>query len=231
MTALGALHAGVAAVARWGAARRGKRLLHPGGATFEGTFTVDPVTSYGVPLLDEPGSYRAVVRLSKATSTPRDWPDVLGLAWRIVDGGGPGAPVDVALSTTGRAVLARHLLVPRRDFATATFTSLLPYRIGTRNRYLAAIPDQVAPGVPAEVAALPAAVAARPFTLSVLVADLTGPWRPVGTLHVERVSDADPAFDVVANALPGFAPVGWFHRLRGPAYRGSQQGRATGGDS
>lgn len=128
MTALDALGNGIASVASWGAAIRRSRLLHPAGAAFEATFTVTPTTSYGVPLLDEPRTYRAVARLSKATSTPRDWPDVLGLAWRVEDAGGPGAPLDIALSTTGRAVLLRHVLMPRRDFARATFTSLPPYR-------------------------------------------------------------------------------------------------------
>ncbi len=223
MTALDALDNGIASVARWGAAVRRKRLLHPAGAAFEATFTVTPTMSFGVPLLDEPGTYRAVARLSKATSTPRDWPDVLGLAWRVMDAGGPGTCLDIALSTTGRAVLLRHLLVPRRDFAKATFTSLLPYRIGGRNRYLAAVPDTLL-GVPADTASLATRLHARPFVLTVMVADLTGPWRPVAGLRIDRVSDEDPAFDVVVNSLPGFAPAGWINRLRGPAYRGSQRG-------
>jgi hypothetical protein len=222
-----AVDRGVATVARWGAALRGKRLLHPAGATFAGTFTVTPRTSYGVPLLDEPGEYRALVRLSKATSTPPGWPDVLGLAWRVVDAGGPGVPLDIALSSTGRAVLARHLLIPRRDFAAATYTSLLPYRVGDKNRYLAAIPEQARPSIAVDTASLPVAVAARPFVLSVMVADLTGPWRPVATLRLEQPSDEDPSFDVVSNALTGLAPAGWLNRLRGPAYRGSQLGRVA----
>ncbi|GAB1510881.1 catalase family protein [Actinophytocola sp. KF-1] len=225
MTARELLDRGVAAVARTGAALRGTRLLHPAGVTFEGTFSVTPAATWGVPLLDEPGEYRALVRLSKATSTPPGRRDVLGLAWRVFDAGGPGVPVDVALSSTGRAPLARHLLVPKRDFADATFTSLLPYRIGARNRYLAAIPEGPRPDLLADVAALPGAIAARPFVLSVMVADLTGPWRAVAALRVERPGDADPAFDVVANALPGFAPAGLVNRLRGPLYRGSQRGR------
>ncbi|MFL6120102.1 hypothetical protein [Actinophytocola sp.] len=229
MTAWEALDDRVAAVARWGAALRGKRLLHPAGATFDGTFTVTPVTSRGVPFLDEPGEYRALVRLSKATSTPPGWPDVLGLAWRVLDAGGPGVPVDVALSSTGRAVVLRHLLMPRRDFATTTFTSLLPYRIGDRNRYLAAIPEETSPKLPADVPALRAAIAARPFVLSVFVADLASPWHPVGTLRVERPSEEDPAFDVIGNVLPGFAPAGRLNHLRDPAYRGSRTGREPAG--
>ena len=227
MTARELVDRGVASVARTGAALGRKRLLHPAGATFDATFTVAPAETYGVPLLDEPGEYRALVRLSKATSTPAGWPDVLGLAWRVLDAGGPGAPLDVALASTGRAVLARHVLIPERDFAAATFTSLLPHRIGERNRYVAAVSEGARTDLPADVPALSAAIAARPFVLSVMVADLTGRWRPVATLRVERPSDADPAFDVVANALPGFAPAGLLNRLRGPVYRGSQRGRGV----
>jgi hypothetical protein len=223
---MGVLDQGVAAVTRWGAALRGKRLMHPAGATFEGTFTVAPGTSSDVPLLAEPAAYRAVVRLSKATATPPGRADVLGLAWRVVDAGGPGVPLDIALSTTGRAVLARHLLVPKRDFATSTFTSLLPYRIAGHNRYLAAVP-QGGPGLPADIAALPAAIAARPLVLSVAVASLTGAWQPVATLTVDQPTDEDPAFNVVVNSLPGFAPTGWINHLRESAYRGSQQGRGA----
>ena len=218
-----ALDNGIASVTRWGAAVRRSRLLHPAGAAFDATFTVTPTMSFGVPLLDEPGTYRAVARLSKATSTPGNWPDVLGLAWRVVAPGGPGTSLDIALSTTGRAVFLRHLLVPRRDFAKATFTSLLPYRIGGRNRYVAAVPD-THPGIPAAIASLADRVHSRPLRLSVMVADLTGPWCPVASLRIDRASEEDPAFDVVVNSLPGFAPAGWINRLRGPAYRGSQRG-------
>ena len=230
MTALEALDNGIASVTRWGAAFRRGRLLHPAGAAFEARFTVTPTMAFGVPLLDEPRTYRAVARLSKATSTPRDWPDVLGLAWRVVDAGGPGAPLDIALSTTGRAVVLRHLLVPRRDFARATFTSLLPYRIGGRNRYVAAVPD-TGPGIPADAASLATRIGTRPFVLSIMVADLTGPWCPVASLRLDRSSEEDPAFDVVVNSLSGFAPAGWVNRLRGPAYRGSQRGRRGDGGS
>jgi len=218
------LDRGVAAVARWGARARDARLLHPRGVAFDGTFVVTPQSTCGVALLDEPGRYRAVVRLSKATSTPSGWPDVLGLAWRVVDAGGPGAPLDVALSSSGSTVLARHLLRPARDFAATTYTSLLPYRVGGGNRYIAAFPEEPRSGIAADTTSLAAAVAARPFLLSVMVAGLTGPWRPVATLRLEQPSDEDPRFNVVANALVDFAPAGWLNRLRGPVYRGSQIG-------
>lgn len=218
---------GVAAAARRGAAARRARLLHPRGVAFDATFTVTPGAACGVSLLDEPGRYRALARLSKATSTPSGWPDVLGLAWRVVDAGGPGVPLDVALSSAGGAVFARHLLRPARDFTATTYSSLLPYRLGDANRYIAAFPERAGPGLPADTESLATAVAARPFELSVMVAGLTGRWRPVAVLRLEQPSDEDPRFDVVANALPDLAPAGWLNRLRGPVYRGSQLGRAA----
>jgi hypothetical protein len=214
------------AFARWAAALRGKRLLHPAGATFTATFTVTARTSLGVPFLDEPGEYRAVARLSKATSTSSRWPDVLGLAWRVVDAGGPGVPLDLALSSAGHAVVTRHLLVPRRDFAAATYTSLLPYRLGRENRYLAAFPDRTR-GVLPDTDSVRTAVAAHPFELSIRVARRTGPWWPVATLRLDQPSDDDLSINPVSNVVPGLAPAGWLNRLRGPVYRGSQAGRAS----
>lgn len=61
---------------------------------------------------------------------------------------------------------------------------------------LAAFPQGVRAGLPAETSSLADAGAARPLTLTVMVASLTG-----------------------------FAPAGWLNRLRGPAYRGSRRGQ------
>ena len=54
--------------------RRG-RLLHPAGRSFTGEvhFWGTPGPPTGVALLDDPGRYRATVRLSKGTPTPGGW--------------------------------------------------------------------------------------------------------------------------------------------------------------
>ena len=205
-----------------GAAARGARLFHPRGVVFAATFTVTGAEHLGVPLLDQPGEHPALVRLSKATSLPRGLPDVLGLAFRITDAGGAGVPLDVALATTGSRPGLRHLLVPRRDFAT-TYTSLLPYRVGTGHRLVAAAPAEPARRVPADLATLPGAVAARPLSFRILVAEPTGPWRHVATLALADRRADDVRFDVTAHALDRFHPHGWLNRLRGPAYRASQR--------
>lgn len=214
----------VAGLAGIGATLRGARLFHPRGAVFHGTFTVLG-GEHGAPLLDRPAEHPALVRLSKAGSTPADWPDVLGLAIRVYCQAGP---LDLALATTGGAVGLRHLLVPRRDFAGAMFTSLLPYRVGDEQRMIAATPTGARAGVGADLAALRAAVAERPLTFTVMLAEVRGPWRPVAELSVREPTDADPSFDVDANTVEGIRPAGWLNALRGPAYRASQRGRRAG---
>jgi hypothetical protein len=205
---------------------RGTRLFHPRGVVFHATFTVTGTQRHSVPLLDEPGEHPALVRLSKATSTPRGLPDVLGLAIRIHNAGGEAVPLDLALATTGSRPGLRHLLTPRRDFA-ATYTSLLPYHVGTQHRLVAALPTDPDRHIPADLTTLPDAV---PLAFRIMVADLTGPWQQVATLTLTRRGTDDPRFDVTANALGQFHPHGWLNRLRGPAYRASQRVSRTPDD-
>jgi hypothetical protein len=211
----------VTTVVRTGATARRARLLHPHGVVFHATFTVTEPRDHGVPLLDRPGEHPALVRLSKASSTPRALPDVLGLALRIDNAGGDGRSLDLALATTGSRPGLRHLLAPRRDFAVL-YSSLLPYQVGDRRLLVAAVPADASRRVPADLATLPGAV---PLVFRIAVAEPTGPWRPVATLTLtDTHHGTDPRFDVVANALDGFRPHGWLNRLRGPAYRASRRG-------
>ncbi|WP_434449254.1 hypothetical protein [Lentzea sp. E54] len=224
----------VAKLVGLGATMRGNRLFHPRGVVFRAAFTVTETQRHGVPLLDEPGDHSALVRLSKATSTPCGLPDVLGLAIRIDDAGGEGIPLDLALATTGSRPGLRHLLTPRADFAT-TYTSLLPYLVGARRRLVAAVCADPARHIGADLAELPGAVAAAPLDFRIMVAELTGPWQQVATLRVTGpcLDDHDPRFDVTTHRLDRFQPHGWLNQLRGPAYRASQRasrksGRAAG---
>ncbi|MEU3624948.1 hypothetical protein BS329_36825 [Amycolatopsis coloradensis] len=217
----------VAAVIGVGAALRGARLFHPRGVVFAARFTVHGRDTHGVPLLDHPGEFAAIVRLSKAVSTPGGIADVLGLAVRIHNAGGEGVPVDLALATTGSRPGLRHILIPRRDFASV-YTSLLPYQAGARHRVIGAVPVDPARRIPTYLAALPDTVATEPLTFRIMLADLTGPWQPVATLTLTRPEHGeDPTFDVTTHALEQLHPHGWLNSLRGPAYRASQRARGT----
>lgn len=213
-------------VAALGSAVRRARVVHPRGEVFRAVVATTGEHRHGAALLDTPGEHAALVRLSKAVSTPAGLPDILGLAIRVHGAGADGGPLDLALATTGTAPGLRHLLVPRRDFCAA-YTSLLPYSVGGRRRMLAATPADPARGIPADPAALVTAVTGEPLAFHLLVAGFTGPWLPAATLTLTGPDPhgADPAFDVVRNALDDLRPAGWLNRLRGPAYRGSQRGR------
>jgi hypothetical protein len=75
------------------AARRGGEAVHRDGVVLTGTLTVTGQRC-GVPLLDRPGSYAVVVRLSWGLFRTRRSgghpPDVAGLALRVLDADGRG---------------------------------------------------------------------------------------------------------------------------------------------
>jgi hypothetical protein len=178
--------------------------MHPAGRAFRGTVVVPGRAGIGSGLLDVPRRHRAAVRVSKATPTPRGWPDVFGLAIRW---GG----LDLLLSSSDRRPLLRHLFLPRRR-PGGFYSSLAAYRTPTHRRlFLGAQMDP--DGTSATIAA----------------ATRFGRWRPVARLwlgrRLSRRRSAALAFDPVCHTPPDLRPIGLVQRLRGPVYRGSQAGR------
>ena len=219
---------GVGVVSAAGARVRSARVFHPRGETFHGVLDVSGAGDFGAPLLDRPGRRRALVRLSKAAGAPWRLPDVLGLAFRVDDPGQPGKHVDFALATAGQRPGLRHVLMPANDFAAATYSSVLPYEIGGRQRLIGALPVVDPPSLPVTLSDLRKAVAEQPVSFRIAVAELFGPWEPVGTLTLEvpaEITDDELCFDVISNQGVGIKPIGWLQRVRLPAYRGSQRGR------
>ncbi|MFC7796496.1 phosphodiesterase [Streptomyces cinereoruber] len=222
--------------ARAAARRRGDRpALHPRGTFLAGRLAVpghrDP---WGVPWLDAPGSHAVTARWSRGAGLPHPLPDGLGLALRVEDAGGPGRPLDLLLTTGGRGRWTRHVPLPRTSATAGPYSSLLSYVVGGRRGVVAAFPAPGSPRIPADPAAVGAAVAGRPVVFRLCFgasgADGAGvAWRPLArlTLHGEAppTSPDGGAFDPYLNFLPGFRPVDRLRSLRLAAYAGSREGR------
>ncbi|MEV0719414.1 phosphodiesterase [Asanoa sp. NPDC050611] len=184
------------------------RAVHKVGRTFEATFT-----SHGTVVpFDRSGKHPALVRLSRGAGLPRGWPDVLGVAVRVRDGGGPGRDLDLLVSSAlGRAPLVRQVPFPRRRMSAAGYTSIATYRTRQGRRLFAAFPTT------------------SPTRLLVATASRTGRWRVAGHLDLgQAVSpevDRGLTFDPLMRSVPGVVAAGLLWRLRATAYRESRRGR------
>ncbi|MDP9395770.1 MAG: hypothetical protein M3Q27_16570, partial [Actinomycetota bacterium] len=224
--------AALGAAFRAAAAVRAAKPLHPRGVVVQARLhRRGSVERWGSPWLDEPGEDSGVARLSRSAGVPSPLPDVLGLALRLR--GRDGAVHDLLLASTGVSPGARFLLWPRWDPASATYTSLLPYRSATGcSVWLAALPVGLR-RLPSEPGALPAELAREPLRLELAAATGTGPWQPVGTLEVfadGTEADTPVSFDPVLNPLPGLWLPGPLARVRAMSYTGARAGRGAGAD-
>lgn len=187
--------------------------LHPRGETLSGTIRRAGLErGVDVPWIDEPGTDAAQVRLSRAIGLPVGWPDIFGLAIRIPTGqDGHG---DVLFATTGRTVIGRFALLPRRRPTTGTYSILIPYRTASGPLLLSARPG-------------------RDHTFTLACARPAGPWRTFGDLTLDSApagdaDDADeggPTFDPVLHRIPGLDYYPWAARLRERSYRAARQSR------
>ncbi|AQS68246.1 hypothetical protein [Streptomyces pactum] len=227
-----AAHRGAERLARW----RSAPALHPHGVLCSGTLTVADRTDAGwdVPWLDRPGSYRVTARWSRALGLPRRLPDGLGLAVRVEDADGHGNALDLLFTSSGSGRFGRHLPLLRPDALAGPYSSLLSYRVGDRERVLAAFPV-LAPGARRGDArpTLWQEVARRPVRFDLRAAATNEPWRTFASLSLEAVHPAPPSstvsFDPYAHSLPSLHPTERLRRLRDGAYAGSRHGR-TGDD-
>lgn len=200
---------------------RRTRSIHPRGITYTAKVTVVPRRRRtGVTFLDEAATYNAVVRLSRGAGFNAKLLDVGGWALRVEDAFGPGRPLDLMLSSTGRAPVARHVLVPMRGFVASTFSSLFRYKIGGKRRWLAAIPivDHATHSAPA---------------YRVCVASRFGRWTEVARVEIgdQLPVDAGAAlhFNVVRHCDPTLRPDGWIQALRDRSYVASHRGAPAAG--
>jgi hypothetical protein len=202
---------------------RRKRIFHPFGVGFAARYT--PLgEDAGAVALDS--ASQPLVRLSRSFGVPERLPDPCGLAFRIPDLYGPGRHQDLLLVSSGSAPGARHTLLPSRAFCDRPYSTVLPYRLRGETVMLGARALAPAPG-PKLAQLRQREQGGLEFEL--LLASLKGEWRPVGRLalgerlppeQTERLG-LDPT-----NTGGGLELAGALNRLRGPAYAGSQEGRA-----
>ncbi|MEV6618124.1 phosphodiesterase [Streptomyces sp. NPDC051051] len=219
-------------VARW----RSAPALHPHGVLCSGTLAVTgrSDTGWGVPWLDRPGPYRTTVRWSRALGLPRRLPDGLGLAVRVENVDGLSNALDLLFTSSRSGRLGRHLPLLRPDALGGPYSTLLSYRVGDRERVLAAFPVPGPDGSPDDtMPTLWQQLARRPVRFDLRAAASDEPWRTFATLSLEAVHTAPAArtvsYDPYTHSLPGLHPTGRLRRLRDAAYASSRQGR-TGGE-
>ena len=228
------VRAGTAALFGGIARLRRKRSLHPKGVAYRATIEIDERPEVDLPQADllKPGArHSGVVRFSRSVGLPEHVPDILGIALRAVDAYGPGRHQDLLMVTSGLRPVVRHALLPARSyFGDAHFSTLLPYRIGGSPPLLVGAAALGEPATGADTAAAIAQLAATAeqgrLSFRLDLAELMGPWRAFGRLHVEEQLVGEPAaklrFNPAEHTGGGFVPAGPFQGLRGPAYRGSQ---------
>jgi hypothetical protein len=202
---------------------RRKRIFHPLGVGFAGRLT--PLGEGGTGATAFEAESEPLVRLSRSFGLPEWLPDPCGLAFRIPDVYGSGCHQDLLLVSSGIAPGGRHTLLPSRAFCDRPYSSVLPYRLHGKTVMLGARALEPRPG-PKLAELRRREVGALSF--EILLAELEGEWRPVARLtlgerlppeQTERL-DLDPT-----NTGGGLELAGLLNRLRGPAYRASQEGR------
>lgn len=200
---------------------RGARVFHPRGAAYEATWSPPPDDRLRPSGAAPPGTHRAVVRVSRGVGLPQALPDVLGVAVKVLDLHGDGRDQDLLLASVLGGAYGSRLLAPRRAFAGARFSSVLPYEVDGRRSPVVAT------------------VEGEPDTTPQGTADADGV-----RVHLELLHSGAP-LGVVALAarLPAavaedlrydpwhtgeaLRPAGWLNELRRPVYHASQQGRAA----
>jgi hypothetical protein len=204
---------------------RGDRALHPDGIVLAGTFTggIAP-SATGSALLDDDRPRRGLVRFSRATGLPDGMPDILGCALRVPDAYGPGAHQDLPLASSGSPRIARHALVPARDYLAASYSCLFPYRVGGEVRMLAVSIESPPDAAATTLDELDAMVreGAGPV-VRVRVARTLGHWHEVAVLRTESVAHEEDTIRFNAwNSGEDLRPFGLLHAWRRPAYAASQ---------
>lgn len=209
---------------------RRDRSMHGPGIAHRGRLELDPPAGLvdGAPLFERRAAFDATVRFSRGIGLPQPAADLLGVAIRVHDAHGPGEPQDLLVTSSGGRPVTRRMLLPARDgFFGQWFSSVLPYRVGTRRTLLGLRATAPATGSGTDFERLEATARAGGPEFALALADGPG-WTRVGTLRIgERLPDEEAAtlvFDPWTTS-GGIRPVGVLNRLRAGAYPASRRVR------
>lgn len=222
--------AGTRAVFGGLAALRRDRSMHGPGVAYRARLVVAPPPGFvvGAPFLAEPGAHDATIRFSRGIGLPQPAADLLGIAVRVPNAHGAGAHQDLLVTSSGGRPGTRRLLLPARDgFFGQWFSSVLPFRVGTRRTLLGMRAATPPSGEGTDFERLEATRATGELRFVLALADRTG-WVRVGTVHVEDRLDDETATALVFDPWstgPGIEPVGVLNRLRSAAYPASRRVR------
>ncbi|MGW5386278.1 phosphodiesterase [Nocardia sp. NPDC003963] len=208
-----------------GARLRHARFFHPRGIRLSGRFHAEPEFE---PLFGA-GERATIARLSKGVGTPGGVPDILGLAFRVLDR--DDKPWDFALATTGQSTAVRWTLTLARGWDSARYGSLLPYRWGASGPlWVLAEPD---PGQPSttSLTVLARHVHEHPVGYTLSVAGFGPGRRKAGHLLLRAADPGEHWTDFYDPVLNHPAEVALLPRqvqwLRESAYDGSRRGRGV----
>jgi hypothetical protein len=208
-----------------GAHLRHARFFHPRGVRLSGRFRAEQPGEFGF----GEGDRATIGRLSKGVGTPGGVPDILGLAFRVLDIN--DRPWDFALATTGQRPIARLSLTVARGWDSARFGSLLPYQWDDSDPlWVLAEPD---PGLPtsASLTALARHVHEHQIGYTISVAGYGPARQTVGHLALRAADPGEHRTDFYDPVLNHPADVALLpravQRLRESAYDGSRRGRGV----
>ena len=222
---------------------RRNRVFHPVGEAFTGMVTFDDFAApkWGLSSLGS-DPREALVRFSRGAGMPEPLPDVLGLAVKIP--GVPDAPAgqDLLFASSGVGPLSRHALIPARSFLAATYSTVLPYRVGTRVAIATASLDGAGSttvtfgaradselrAMDGDFGSLRSLAARGALRFDLLAAGAGDRWEQVGSLVVEGICAQEVSRDLHFNpwnTIPSLQPAGPLNTLRNSAYKGSQRAR------
>ena len=205
-----------------GARLRHARVFHPDGLHLSGRLHAE----YEFENLFGSGERAVIARLSKGTGLPGPIPDVLGLAFRVLDR--DDKPWDFALATTGRSTVGRFVITVATGWARARYGGVMPYRFGNEmTTWVFAEPDAAQPKF-ASIEALEEYLREHEVHFDLISSPIGGPTRKLAEINL-RLAEGEHRTDYFDPMINHPAEVEivpkTIRQLREFAYSGSRQGR------